>query len=73
MRWGSGLACSSCQQLGEPVPLPKPPAAMAGGLRRDPSVKPGSFGSSQERGLLPLPSLISPINPGPSLPPVGSH
>ena len=73
MCWGSGLALSGFQQPGEPVPLPKMPAAMPGGLRRGPSDEPGSFGSSHERGSLPPPSLTPPINPGPSLPPVGSH
>lgn len=40
---------------------------------RDPWDEPGSFGSSHERGSMSLLSLAPPINPGPSLPPVGSH
>lgn len=39
----------------------------------DPSEELSSFGSSRERRSLPPPSLVPPINPGPSLPPVGSH
>lgn len=40
---------------------------------RDPWDGLGSFGSPPERGSLSLLSLAPPINPGPPLPPVGSH
>lgn len=73
MCWGSGVALSGFQLLGEPTPLPKMPAAMSGGLQRDPSDELSSFGLSHKRGSLPLPSLAPLTNPIPLLPPVGSH
>lgn len=73
MCWGSGLALSGFQQPRELIPLPRILATMPGGLRRDPLDKPDYFSSSHERGSLPPSSFTLPINPSPSLPPVGSH